>query len=644
MQLPIRFRWSRGRIALAVALACALLLSVFEWTWFRPLIQHVVYERSGRSVDFDELRIGLTRSLEPTVQLRGLLIQNAAWAAKRPFVRAGQVTFTFSWRSFSEDHVILTRVVLVDAEVDLEHQANGLRNWRLIHPEERGPQRIKVHSLDAQRSEVRFVHGGLDLDVDARISALEPAQALTGHPELPLTKWLVFRGTRAGKAFSGQTAASEVLTFVDTATPFALRGQAQTGRTRLKAEGIAADILTLAEMDLDLHLAADSLAELRPFLPTDALPASRPTVVEAHLNKVGAKWTASRLHATVGHTDLNGDVSFSEEHEAGRRPMLRATLSGAVVDAEDIGPLIGMGSSPSGDDATAAPAEKVRHRAASTASERGDRVLPQRPFNATRLRTFDGEIELRIARLITAVPGSAQSLRMRATLQDGALNINPFDLGIAGGHATGTLLIDGARTPAEVALDLELRGLRLDQFSPAGKQQVAGELRGRIALRSHGDSIAALAGAASGSLSAALSGATISNRLDAKLGLDGGGLLRALLTGTERVPVQCAALVVDFKRGNGKTRRLLFETERTALAGIGSVNLARESFDLVLTPHSKKSALFALHKAMRVSGSFRDAKVALVDPGEAPWPDPCEIDGHVPVAQLAPGRSSEQRR
>jgi AsmA family protein len=200
MQCPIRFRWTRGRIALAGALACALLLSVFEWTWFRPLIQHVVYERSGRSLDFDELHIGLTRSLEPTVHLRGLYIENAAWAAKRPLVRAGQATFTFSWRSFSEDHVILTRVVLVDAEVDLERQADGLRNWRLIHPEERGPMRTKVLSLDAQRSEVRVVHGGLDLDIDTRLSPLEPAQALAGRPELPLTKWLVFRGTRAGKA------------------------------------------------------------------------------------------------------------------------------------------------------------------------------------------------------------------------------------------------------------------------------------------------------------------------------------------------------------------------------------------------------------------------------------------------------------
>lgn len=75
----------------------------------------------------------------------------------------------------------------------LERQADGLRNWRLIHPDERGPQRIKVLAVDATRSKVRVVHRGIELDVDTRVSALEPAQALPTHPELPLKKWLVLR-------------------------------------------------------------------------------------------------------------------------------------------------------------------------------------------------------------------------------------------------------------------------------------------------------------------------------------------------------------------------------------------------------------------------------------------------------------------
>jgi len=216
MSMPLRasfsFRWSAGRVAIVIAMAIAVLLWAFNWTWLRPLIKYTVAERSGRSIDFDELHISLDGSLNPTVQVRGLLIQNATWAARRPLVRAGMVSFTFSWRTLFADQVIIQRLVLVDADVDLERQADGLRNWRLIHPDDRGPPRIKLLGLDAMRSEVHAIHRGIDLDVDMRISALAPAQALAAHPKLPLTKWLVFRGTLGGKSFEGQTALSDVIT------------------------------------------------------------------------------------------------------------------------------------------------------------------------------------------------------------------------------------------------------------------------------------------------------------------------------------------------------------------------------------------------------------------------------------------------
>jgi uncharacterized protein involved in outer membrane biogenesis len=136
LSMGLRFQFGRspGRIALASLTALALLFWAFDWTWVRPLIRYCVAERAGRSIDFDELRIGLNRALDPTVELRGLLIQNAPWASDRPLVRAGLLSFTFSWRTLLADQMVVNRLVLVDAEVDLERQADGLRNWRLIYP------------------------------------------------------------------------------------------------------------------------------------------------------------------------------------------------------------------------------------------------------------------------------------------------------------------------------------------------------------------------------------------------------------------------------------------------------------------------------------------------------------------------------
>lgn len=612
MNMPVRaifpFRWSAVRIAIVAAIAFSVLLWVFNWTWLRPLIRYTVAERSGRSIDFDEMHIGLDRFLDPTVQLRGLLIQNATWAASRPLVRAGMVSFTFSSRTLFADQIVIKRLVLLDAEVDLERQADGLRNWRLIHPDDRGPPGIKVLAVDAMRSEVRVVDPGIDLDVDTRVSALAPAQALASHPELPMRKWLIFRGTLGGKAFEGQTALSDVLMLGDTSHQFAVRGKVQVGGSLVEAEGVASDIQSSSDFDLDVRLSSNSLKELWPLPFAAATQELRPVVTDAHVKKVDSNWTVTRIRATVGRTDLAGDLTFDDGHSGSRRPYYRATLRSTAFALKDIAPLMGIASS-----------SKVK--AAST-----DHGLPHGDFDATRLRSFDADVDLNIAKLTATPFDVARSLQLRARLQDGVLMVKPFDLVVAGGHVTGSLQFDGSHKPAQTTVDLVARGLRLDSLSSALSEtrRLTGELEGRMTIHSQGESMAALASTASGSLSAELIGATISNRFDAQLGLEVGGLLRAFFTRAKRVPIQCAVLAIDFVRGNGKTRFLALETERTSLNGSGSVSLIHEYFDVIVMPQPKLGSLFVLNKAIHVSGSFHAAKVELVEPLKGSVPGSCE--------------------
>ena len=112
----------------AVALIVALGLA-FDWNWLRPLIQHHVMARSGRSVQFDDLKVHFRNGLDPTFELRGLVIQNAPWASTRaPLIRAGRLAATVSWRTLGSDLKIVDRIELEDAQVDMERQADGLRN------------------------------------------------------------------------------------------------------------------------------------------------------------------------------------------------------------------------------------------------------------------------------------------------------------------------------------------------------------------------------------------------------------------------------------------------------------------------------------------------------------------------------------
>ena len=112
------------------------------------------------------------------------------------------------------------------------------------------------------------------------------------------------------------------------------------------AAGVASDIQSSADFDLDLRLSSNSLKELWPLPFADAIQQLRPVVAEAHVNKTGSKWAVSQLRARVGHTDLAGDLTFNDEHSAGRRSNYRATLRSTALDISDISPLTGMVSSP----------------------------------------------------------------------------------------------------------------------------------------------------------------------------------------------------------------------------------------------------------------------------------------------------------
>jgi uncharacterized protein involved in outer membrane biogenesis len=595
-----------GRIALGLLLALAVFFWAFDWNWCRPLIRHFVMSHSGRSFEFDDLQVHWRHGLDPTIEFRGLTIQNAPWAASRqPLIHAGRIAATLSWRSLGSDMTVVSLVELDDAQVDMERLADGVRNWRLIQPDDRGPPRVRVLALDARRSRLHAIQRAIQLELDAQTTPLSAPQVLAGHADLPLTKRLVFEGTFRGKPFGGDANVSDVLTFGATPRVFALRGTAHLGALRLAAAGVANDAHGLGDADLDATLSA--VAQGAPWPLPEALARVRPLVAQGHVTKNGDAWTGADLHLRAGRqTTLVADLGFTGNMKSDSpRRTLKATVRDAVLDVDDLSLL--RGKTPPGESAIVAGTRPD-----------DDHALSTQPLGVARLRDFDAEIDLKNARFTGAERGMAQSLRARATLAGGVLRLHGVDFGLAGGHVTGSMQFDASRTPAELALDLAARGLRVDQMSAtlARNGALVGAVDGRAELKSRGDSSHALADAASGSVMLSVAdGTTVSKRLDAKLGLDGGEWLRTLFDKSARVPVRCGAVTLALEHGVATSRRFVFETADTALAGHGSLNLGDETLDATVTPTRKKLALLSLDKAIHAEGSWHDIKISLKPPG-----------------------------
>ncbi len=584
-----------GRVALGVFAALVALACTFDWNWCRPLIRRYVMSHSGRDIRFDDLQVHWRDGLDPTIELRGLTIDNAPWAASHaPFIRAGRIAATVSWRSLGSDMTIVNLIELEDARVDAERLADGLRNWRVTQPDDRGPPHVRVLALDARRSALHLIHRGIGLELDARTAPLPAPETLAGRAAPPLTKRLSFSGTVDGHAFDGDAHVSDVLTFGATPRQFAVRGTARLGTLKLDASGVSNDVHALGDVNLDATLAAEGTGSPWP-LP-EAVARVRPLVARGHVARSGDHWTADGLRLAAGrHTTLVADVAFTGTWKSDSpRRTLKATLRDAVLDADDLSLLRGK-------------------------TPPGEQALSTTPLPLDRLRALDADVDLRPARFVGAERAFAQSVRAHAVLRDGVLRVQPLDIGVADGHVGGTLVIDATRTPATLTADLQARQLRIEQLSSvlAANGALSGSVDGHASVRTRGDSARALVAAADGSVTLSLAeGATVSKRLDAKLGLNGGEWLRTLFDKSARVPVQCAEATLALAGGVATPRRFVFETPDTALAAQGSLNLVDETIDATLTPAHKKLALLALDKSIHAEGSWHDVKISLKPPAD----------------------------
>jgi AsmA protein len=314
--------------------------------------------------------------------------------------------------------------------------------------------------------------------------------------------------------------------------------------------------------------------------------------------------------------------------------MLRAALHSESADLSDLMALAGAGrlTDRAGDKGVAAVDEAgpVRGVAPQGVSPRGgpQRLFPDRVFDGERLKTLDAHVSLQAKRLSAAALPELESLSLTADLHEGVLALKPIDLGLAGGHVVGSLGLDGRQQLLSMRAKMELKGIRLEKLLARLAQgaRSAGPLDGRIELKGQGDSVARILARSTGSVELSLEGGGISNLLDAKLGLNGGKLLRLMIAGDRAIGINRALAAFDFHEGVGTSKTILLDTDQTRTEGAGIVDLRDETVDLLLTPHPKKPGLFSLRASIRVHGPLRkpafslrrkadDATAQAVDPG-----------------------------
>jgi len=584
----------RGLAAVGALVVLALLLH--PW-WLAAVMSQRLSASAHRPVHFDAMWVTLTRALQPAVHFRGVRVDNAAWADRgRPFAALDSATAVFSWLSLRERRPVIALLVLRDGEADLERRADGLRNWRLSEPEDRGPGRFKVLAIRGENATVRFAHEGLDLDLEAKASVNDVAAGADDRNPAAgtLTTRLAIRGSWRTVPFLIDAVTGDVLTFAETGRTFRARGQVTSGAARLDFDGQLGDIVRDPIVDARVTLAAPSLAPLRPLLGAHR-PDPKGIAATGELKGSPGHYVLALQHGRVGATDLAGELSWMRGNE---RDVVRAKLTSESASLADLRALAGR--------RPAQAVDAVAERAASP-----------------RARPIDSELSFAARRLHGEGMPWLKGGRIDAALADGQLRVSHFDVGIGEGRASGKAEVDTRSQPLRADAEIDVNAIRIESLLPAraGKSLLSGTVHGHAALKASGDSAEALLASASGSVSAFVSGGTISTLLDAEMGLQGGRVLRSMLSGAEPMAVRCAAMVLDVERGEATIRSLVVDSERTRTLGSGTIDLRRQALDVVLTPQAKQPGLFVLDRSIHLHGPLREPRhelVARVAPASEP--------------------------
>ncbi|MGY4831591.1 AsmA family protein [Sphaerotilaceae bacterium SBD11-9] len=601
-RLPRSFKLGpKTKVALGLLAALVLLVALFDWNWLRPGLERYLSHTAGRAVRAADLHLSLDADLQPVVRLRGVHVDNAPWAdTRKPFVHAGELRFTFDWKSLFEDIRLIHHLVLIDAEINLERRADGLRNWRLTQPDYRGRGRIRLLALEPHNSRLSFAHEGVALVLQSQATELP-------QPEGPLTQKVSFSGSFRGAPFEGEALAGPVLTLLQTGRAFPLRGRAQTAQTVLQLDGEVADLAQLGGIDAKVQLSGPSLSQLKTFFPDPPWPTTQPYRAQAQLKREGNKFDARALRINLARSDVAGAVSY---HAQDKRTTVRATLRSERLDSADLPSLKRKGPP-------------------------GQRVLPGKALPLEQLDEMDAVFDWDIEALHIQPLRPLQGVRTHATLDHHKLQVAVKAAELAGGTLTGQFTLDTRLRTPEVRIEAQARALRLQTLWPAMPEnaRVDAPLDAHLQLTGQGHSLATWANSAGGQASVTLGSGTLSKRLAAQLSLNLGKLFGSLFDGDGAVALHCAALAIDVKDGVATTRQISLDTEKARVEGQGQLNAHDETWWVLLTPQKKRRfEPLTLGKSIRLEGSFDSFSQKLVDkePADAAASEGCAAPRRAP--------------
>lgn len=275
-------------------------------------------------------------------------------------------------------------------------------------------------------------------NLDAEMSLALTATTDTPEPVLSITGQ--FRDQPVDMTLQGAPLAE----LADGLADYPLQGQVHSGQLSVQADTRLGALLTPATFAMDFIIEGDDAQSLETWVGAvlPPLPAFR---VAGRLSREQQQWSITELDASIGVTELNGQLQYL----AGDRPGLQAELEAGRIELARFMESRTASEDPGGANPAGNPVSVKQAGADSPLAV---------------LRRFDARLNLHVDTLALPDRTALTDLQLTARLDDGNVDVQTLSFQVANGSWSSSMALDATGAPASGVIEAEFDNIALSRF------------------------------------------------------------------------------------------------------------------------------------------------------------------------------------
>lgn len=578
-----------------------LLVALWNWDWFIPMVQSRVSAAIGRPVTIAHLHVRLGRVVE--VAADDVVVSNPpGWPDDGPpFVSIRRLTIQADALGYLQGHGLVLPLIGLDGpKIRVAETKDGTADYHLATSKGGGGPALKIGDLRITDGDAHIVIPRMKSDFNAQIASEGEGNDARIVVEA--------KGTYAAQPITGHLVGGALLSLRDADHPWPVDLALANGPTHVTMKGTLQDPLAFKGADIGFRFNGPDMGLLEPLLgfPIPNTPAYQIAgkVGLEGFNKIRLEDFRGRL----GSSDISGTIveePSGTEANGRTKPVVTLDLRSNRINLVDLSGFIGGTPSKAN-----APGATPEQRAAAEKAHASGKLLPDTPISIPRLDWADIHLRYHGAHIEgRGIP--LDNLTVAMDVVGGNMKVHPISFGVGKGRLISNMdLTPQSAKDVHARMDLKMQNLDVSRIMAAtGTFQGAGSISGVGAIDATGNSVASLLGNGNGQIKMAMAGGDLSAVLINLTGLQFGNALLSALGVPQKTPVECFVGDLGLKRGVLAFNALTLDTGEGITNVTGDVNLSKETIDLALKTDAKHFSVGSLPTRISIGGTFKNPSI-----------------------------------